>query len=267
MLAIPFSFPTLRARSWLFAALLMTLAAVGLPVFPALAQAQAPAQSGIAAQVKVLVNQWDAASARELLGPWAAANKTALSVIEVDDVDAQAAMRGKIADLIVPFQALPQSRSEAFGFDSLRVGEDRLVLVVHPACVLEELDAPLLEAIVAGRFGSWRDVGGPAAPVMVCRPQQNLDVLTGSGVLISTPGQLRYTISKNLTAMGWLSEAVVDPTVKALGAPGVEGYPRRREVSVLVQKADQGLAASLRAYLDSEAGRVAAYRGGYSAKP
>jgi phosphate transport system substrate-binding protein len=117
------------------------------------------------------------------------------------------------------------------------IGKDSVAIVVHPSNPLTDLTMEQASKIFSGEITNWKDMGGADAAIRVitreegsgtreCFEEQvmkpfNREVAGAASVKSST-GEVKATVSKDATSIGYISLGYIDETVKPLKIDGVE---------------------------------------------
>lgn len=129
---------------------------------------------------------------------------------------------------------LPPDDAQATPLWAAPVAQDGIAAIVHPGNPVTGLTSGQLRSIFAGDIQNWRDVGGPDLPITVFiredgsgtraefeallmgdRPAVPLARIAPSG------DAMRSSIAADPSAIGFLSTALLEPTVRALALDGV----------------------------------------------
>lgn len=114
------------------------------------------------------------------------------------------------------------------------IAEDGIAAIVHPGNPVTGLSSQQLRAIYAGEIQNWRDVGGPNQPITVFTREDGSGtraefeaLLMGDRPVaplarIAPSGEaMRASIAADPSAIGYLSTALTDSSVRALTLDGV----------------------------------------------
>lgn len=124
---------------------------------------------------------------------------------------------------------------EAGQVTGIEVARDGIAIVVHPALPLSDLVLDQVRAIYAGDVRSWRELGGPDAPITVITREEGSGTraafetlvmgarrIAASALVQDSTGAVRQMVASDPAAVGYVSIGLVDVSVKALRLSGVE---------------------------------------------
>lgn len=162
----------------------------------------------------------------------------------------------------------PQEVSQ--GLQAHTIGYDVLTVVVHPTNPVRRLTLTQLQAIFEGRVTDWAQVGGRPGPVhLVSREagsgsreafRQLVGPVSPKAIVQSSSGAIRVAVVDDPGAIGYISLGTARlGGLKLLlvdeQAPGAEGYPLTRPLSLVTKGAPRGEAASFIRFARSAEGR------------
>jgi len=172
-----------------------------LPIAQALAEAYQALNSGADVQIS---------GGGSGVGVQAAGGKTA--EIGMSSRNVQDAEKAKYPDLKV----IPMAR-------------DGIVMIAHPSNAVSQLSLAQIKDIYSGKAASWKDVGGPAQPIVVIgrdsasgtREFFNTAIMgntstTSSMLEKNSNGAVKSSVVPNPGAIGYVGMGYIDSTVKAL---------------------------------------------------
>lgn len=129
---------------------------------------------------------------------------------------------------------LPPDDAQSAPLWAAPVAQDGIAAIVHPGNPVTGLTAQQLRAIYAGEIQNWRSVGGPDLPITVFTREDGSgtraefeSLLMGDRAIaplarIAPSGDaMRSSIAADPSAIGYLSMALTDSTVRALALDGV----------------------------------------------
>ena len=133
------------------------------------------------------------------------------------------------------------------------IGEEELVILVHPQNTIQQISADDLEAIYTGRMRTWK-TAAPANEIQVLvYPEgeetqeifENIFLNSSPGraqitSLVPDPAAMRETIAKNPGAIGFLPRRWVDSTVKTLPVENLDPVQLRHPILALSQSEPGG---------------------------
>ena len=154
---------------------------------------------------------------------------------------------------------------------------DGIVLITNPANKVADLTMDQAAKIFSGEIKNWKDVGGADKAIVVVNREEssgtrtavqellklevkNADgtktsLLTKEGLTSGSQGEVKTTVAGNPDAIGYVSLATVDTTVKGLKIGGVEPtindikantYPLKRDFLMLTKVEN----ADVKAFID-----------------
>jgi len=206
------------------------------------------------------------------VGIQAAGGKTA--DIGMSSRDVQEAEKAKYSDLKV----IPMAR-------------DGIVMIVHPTNAISQLSLAQIRDIYSGKVTNWKDVGGPAQPIVLIgrdsasgtREFFNTKIMgntstTPSMLEKNSNGAVKASISPNPGAIGYVGMGFVDLTVKPLNltvnGTGIQptvsnvvtdAYPLSRQLFYLTSGEAAGLAKDFIDFTLSPAGQKIVEQQGFVA--
>jgi phosphate transport system substrate-binding protein len=150
---------------------------------------------------------------------------------------------------------LPPDEQQAAPLWAAPLAEDGIAVLVHPDNPVRNLTREQIRAIYAGELQNWRDVGGPDSPLTVFTREAGSGTRTEFEALVMGDRQtaplariapssaaMRASVASDPAAIGYLSTALLDPTVRALTVDGVapslatiadDSYPLRSFVYLI----------------------------------
>lgn len=118
------------------------------------------------------------------------------------------------------------------------IARDALTIIVNPANPVKNLTAAQITGIYTGKITNWKQVGGPNASIVPCgraatsgtgeffRSRFLVGVTQSSRVkTYESNGLVRQAVASNKYAIGYVSMAFVNSTIKPVSIGGV--YPSR----------------------------------------
>lgn len=167
--------------------------------------------------------------------------------------------------------------AEEKGFHEYLIAKDGIVLVVHPENPVDDLSLSQIQDIFSSRIDNWQEVGGRDSEiVMVSREagsgtRDGFETLAMDGepvsdraLIANSTGAIRMIVADDRNAIGYISLAVLDPTVKPLEIDGVKPtagnilngkYPISRPFIYLTSDEPTGLAKDFIDFVLSEKGQ------------
>jgi phosphate transport system substrate-binding protein len=122
---------------------------------------------------------------------------------------------------------------EASALRSTVVAKDGIVVVVHPSNKVDGLSLDQVRGLFGGKIRSWKEVGGPDAPVTVVSREAGSGTrtsfeqivggfkLTDNAIIQDSNGTIRETVANDVNALGYLSHGLLNEKIKALAIDGV----------------------------------------------
>lgn len=117
-------------------------------------------------------------------------------------------------------------------YQPVNIGKDKIVVITHKDNKVKQLSAEQLKGIFSGEIGSWKDVGGDDAPILVVWgkliPGTNSmfvnKFLAGKPVTkdvleATTAEDVRQNVASNPSAIGIGPIAILDGSINAVATP------------------------------------------------
>jgi len=167
--------------------------------------------------------------------------------------------------------------AEEKGFHEYLIAKDGIVLVVHPENPVDDLSLSQIQDIFSSRIDNWQEVGGRDSEiVMVSREagsgtRDGFETLAMDGepvsdraLIANSTGAIRMIVAGDRNAVGYVSLAVLDSTVKPLKIDGVEptaenilngSYPISRPFIYLTREEPEGLTRTFIDFVLSDKGQ------------
>lgn len=121
---------------------------------------------------------------------------------------------------------------DVFPAPAYQIGEEQIILVVHPQNPVAALDLPALQSIFSGQTANWRDVGGLDRPIQVWVYPAGEDLqqifraavlqnrpLVSTARLAASPEDLAAVVGSDPAAVGFLPGRQVPETLRRLILP------------------------------------------------
>ncbi|MGE5484133.1 MAG: phosphate ABC transporter substrate-binding protein [Ignavibacteriales bacterium] len=125
--------------------------------------------------------------------------------------------------------------SEERGLNEIPIAGDGIAIIVNPGSPLENLTLEQIKSIFAGDVTDWKGLGQPASPITVVVREDGSGTraafeelvmkgtkCTANSAIQNSTGAVRATVATNPNAIGYVSLAGLDSTVKAVRVEGVE---------------------------------------------
>ncbi|MDH7498251.1 MAG: phosphate ABC transporter substrate-binding protein, partial [Syntrophomonadaceae bacterium] len=125
-------------------------------------------------------------------------------------------------------------KPEEKGLKEFVIARDGIAVVVNPANKVDGLTAAQIKDIFLGKITNWKDVGGAdAAITLVSREEgsgtrdgfealvMNKEPVSDKAVVANSTGAVKTTVAGDVNAIGYMSMASLDKSVKALAVDGV----------------------------------------------
>jgi phosphate transport system substrate-binding protein len=170
-------------------------------------------------------------------------------------------------------------------YPDLRVipmARDGIVMIAHPSNAVTQLSLAQIKEIYSGKVTNWKDVGGPAQPIVLIgrdaasgtREFFNTKIMgntstTSSMLEKNSNGAVKSSVSPNPGAIGYVGMGYIDLTVKPINVtvngsgipPTVSNvvtgtYPLSRQLYYLTSGDATGLAKDFIAFTLSPAGQA-----------
>jgi phosphate transport system substrate-binding protein len=122
--------------------------------------------------------------------------------------------------------------AELSGLTAVAIAWDGIVMIAHPANKVANLSLEQLRDIFSGKITNWSLVGGNAASIVVVNREEGsgtrnafVEVVMRQTPLVKTlvqgsTGAVRQSVAGNPNAIGYISLAGLDATVKSLAVNG-----------------------------------------------
>lgn len=159
------------------------------------------------------------------------------------------------------------------------VAQDAIALVVHPDNPVKSLTLTQILQAFQGRIGSWSELGGDQLPLIVVSREDGSGIraefeqavmgrrqTTGAALNASSSSGVLHSVAENPGALGYVSLAAVDSTVRALAVNGVlptmgsisdNTYPLRSTVFVAGMTPPTGVSLTFIGWMQSLEGQAA----------
>ncbi|MGE5545218.1 MAG: phosphate ABC transporter substrate-binding protein [Bacillota bacterium] len=121
------------------------------------------------------------------------------------------------------------------GLHEYLIARDGIVVVVHPSNPVNDLSLNQVKDIFSGRIDNWQEVGGQNREIVLVSREagsgtrDGFETLAMDGETVSdralianSTGAIRMIVSGDRNAIGYISLAVLDPTVKPLHIDGIK---------------------------------------------
>lgn len=142
------------------------------------------------------------------------------------------AVRDGIADIGTSSRRLKPE--EQVGLTAVEIARDGIAIVIHPDNPVEELKLDQLRKIYSGEIKNWSEVGGKDEAIMVVNREEGSGTRTAFSEIVmgETPlgtksvvqgstGSVRQTVFGEPKAIGYISLAALDSSVKTVRINGV----------------------------------------------
>ena len=167
--------------------------------------------------------------------------------------------------------------AEEKGFHEYLIARDGIVLVVHPSNPVDDLSLAQVKDIFSSRTHNWQEVGGRDSEIVLVSREagsgtrDGFETLAMDGETVSdralianSTGAIRMIVADDRNAIGYISLAVLDPTVKPLHIEGVKPtagnilngkYPVSRPFIYLTREEPAGLTKAFIDFVLSDEGQ------------
>lgn len=127
---------------------------------------------------------------------------------------------------------------KAEGMTETQFAYDGIAVAVNPANEVQDITMEQLQKIYAGEITNWKELGGKDAEIYVVSREESsgtrsafeelikleeTDGLTSNAAVSEGNGPVQIAVAGNENAIGYVSFAYIDDTVKQLTVDGVEG--------------------------------------------
>lgn len=179
------------------------------------------------------------------------------------------ALQTGVAGMAAISRRLSQEEMEQ-GLEPHVIGYDVLVIAVHPSNPVDGLTRDQLRRLFAGEVRDWADLGGAPGPIhLVSREagsgsreafRQMVGAVGPRAIIQSSSGAIRVAVMHDPQAVGYISLGALHlGGVKGLRiaerAPGENGYPLVRPLSLVTLGPPRGEAAAFLHFALSPAGQ------------
>jgi len=143
----------------------------------------------------------------------------------------QAALSGA-AEIGMSSRAL--TAAEAARVIPILVARDGMAVVVHPTNPIRALTLAEVRSVYAGDRRSWRDLGGPTAPITIITREDGSGTraafeelvmggrqIAAHALVQDSSGSVRQMVAADPAAIGYISLGLVDVTVRAVALDGI----------------------------------------------
>lgn len=205
----------------------MRLAAVCLLALVLLAACAAPAP---AVTPQIITIHYTFATRPWLADLYACAGKLPQLVVQADERSASF-LDPASADLVLRLGAPPRLDTPAYA-----LGEEEIVVVVHPSNPLESLTLDQAADLFSGRARDWQQVGGPQAPVQVWAFHEGEDIqqafedvvlnggpITPSARLAQSAAEMAAAVASDPAALGFVPKRLMSSSVRPIRLEGQSG--------------------------------------------
>lgn len=157
------------------------------------------------------------------------------------------------------------------------VAIDCIVIVVHPSNNITDLTLEEIRKIFSGEITNYREVGGPNRPIVLTEREDGsgtrssfeslvMEGKEASDSALQKPasGAIRFTVSGNENAIGYLGLGYLDGSIKPLSVNDIEPteenvkagrYPLSRKLYLVTKGEPEGRAEDFISYVLSEEGQ------------
>lgn len=154
---------------------------------------------------------------------------------------------------------------------------DCIAIVVHPSNSIKDLSLDQIRDIFSGKITNYKEVGGPDRRIVLVEREDgsgtrsmfesmvmnNTDV-SDSALQKPASGAIRFTVSGNPNAIGYVGIGYLDDSIKPVSIKGVlpieenvktKAYPLSRNLYLVTKGAPSGLSTEFIDYILSEEGQ------------
>jgi phosphate transport system substrate-binding protein len=165
--------------------------------------------------------------------------KNAAAKVEVQGTGSSEGIKGVTDGTLDIGNSSRELKSEETGLVDHKVAIDAIAVIVNPANGVSDLTDAQVKDILSGKITNWKEVGGKSAKIQVIgrdeasgtRDYVQKDII-GEGAkfpadALAMPGtgQLKAAVAQTPDAIGYMSAAQADNTVKVLKVDGVKPSP------------------------------------------
>ena len=124
---------------------------------------------------------------------------------------------------------------EKEGMKEFVIARDGIAVVVHPSNQVEGLSVDQIRDIFLGKITNWKQVGGSDAQIAVVTREagsgtrdgfehlvMNKQPVTDKALVANSSGAVKSTVAGDKNAIGYISMAAIDASVKTLAVDGVK---------------------------------------------
>lgn len=131
-----------------------------------------------------------------------------------------------------------KEEEKAEGLTETRFAYDGIAVAVHPSNEVQDITLEQLQKIYCGEITNWSEIGGKDAEIYVVSREESsgtrsafeelikleeTEGLTSNAAVSEGNGPVQLAVAGNENAIGYVSFAYIDDTVKQLTVEGVEG--------------------------------------------
>lgn len=168
-------------------------------------------------------------------------------------------------------------KSEEKAFHEYLIAKDGIVIVVHPTNPLNDLSLAHVRDIFSARIDNWQQLGGRDKEIVLVSREagsgtrdgfetlaMNKESVSDRALIANSTGAIRTIVAGDRNAIGYISLAVLDSTVKPLKIDGVKPtadnildgkYSISRPFIYLTNEKPSGLAKAFIDFVLSEQGQ------------
>jgi phosphate transport system substrate-binding protein len=121
------------------------------------------------------------------------------------------------------------------GLVEYEIARDGIAIIVHPSNKVNDLSIAQIHDIFSGKVTNWKQVGGPDAKITLVTREagsgtrdgfekmvMGSDKISAKALVSNSTGAVETTVAGDPSAVGYISMAAVDKTVKAVTVEGVK---------------------------------------------
>jgi phosphate transport system substrate-binding protein len=162
----------------------------------------------------------------------------------------------------------------------VKIALDGIAVIVHPKNPVKNLTGEQVRKIFSGEITNWKEVGGPAKPIMLVTREAGSGTrgafeellmekksISNKAIVQGSTGAVASTVAQAPTAVGYVSLGALDKTVKAVSLDGVKAteanvrnktYKLARPFLFLTKSQPTGLAKAFIDYVLGEGQKLVA---------
>lgn len=163
-----------------------------------------------------------------------------------------------------------KDEEKSLGLTETVIANDGIAVIVNPDNPVSDLDSETIAGIYTGEISNWNEIGGNDSEIVLIGREAGSGTRNGFEDAVNIAGKCSYrqeltssgdiitTVSRNPSAIGYVSVASVKDNVKTLSVNGI--YPTESAIKdgnyiiqrpfILVTKSDKELSENVNDFLD-----------------